>query len=366
MAEFSKEQGAFLQYQLSLKLKNQLMNLSTLTGREVRNLLFQLRQETSDASYARIVRQYLPILIQQSGERASLISSQYFDEASAINKITAGAVVLASTSLSRRATPQAYLQNTDAVDLLMDKKMSNLSYNFNKLWSPELVYDLDPVVEVDMLEAKSRSNFIPIERIQQSSMNHQRKEMILNRLNNDGTIKGFVAGNREVETRVDLESSIIANVERAPLDYSFIQMEELQKSSPNTSDKMSRVTRGGGSCTFCKHMSIFVGSEGFGKDKFHDHCKCTPGSKFLKEIDYLPDWAQGYQAEYFDEQDRVRNEAKNFEKRRVFYQEYDDEKGKEVRKSKVVWIDKRTGKEGTPPSSSTKSIINSINRKNRQ
>lgn len=365
MAEFSKEQGAFLQYQLSVKLKNQLMNLSTLTGREVRNLLFQLRQETSDAAYARIVRQYLPLLIKQSGERASLITSKYFEEANEINAITAGAVILASTSLSNRATPQAYLQNTEAVDLLIDKKMNNLSYNFNRLWSPELVYDLQPVVEVDMLEAQSRNNFISIEKIERSSMNPERKERILNSLNSDGTIKGFVAGNRKIETRVDIESSIIGNIERAPLDYSFIQMQELQKSSPNTAEKMSRVTRGGGSCTFCKHMSIFVGSEGFGKDKFHDNCKCTPGAKFLNEIDYLPDWAQTYQEEYFAEQDRVRNEAKNFEKRRVFYQEYDEEKGKEVRKSKVVWIDKRTGKEGKPPSTSTKSIINTINNKNR-
>lgn len=365
MAEFSKEQGAFLQYQLSLKLKNQLMNLSTLTGREVKNLLFQLRQETSDATYARIVRQYLPILIQQSGERASLISSKYFEEADAINAITAGAVILASSQLSGRINPSAYLQNSSSTDLLMDKKMSNLSYNFNRLWSPEIVYDLQPVVEVDMLSTQSQNNFIPIERIQQSSMNPERKQRILNTLNSDGTIRGFVAGNREIENRIDLESSIIANVERAPLDYSFIQMEELQKAMPNTSEKMSRVTRGGGSCTFCKHMSIFVGSEGFGKDKFHDHCKCTPGAKFLNEIDYLPDWAQDYQSEYFDEQERVRNEAKNFEKKRVFYQEYDEAKGKEVRKSKVVWIDIRTGKEGTPPSSSTKSIINTINKKSR-
>lgn len=365
MAEFSKEQGSFLQYQLSLKLKNQLMNLSALTGREVRNLLFQLRQEANDASYARILRQYLPIIIQQSGERASLITSKYFEEAEGINAITAGAVIVASSQLSASNNPSAYLRNTNSVDLLIDKKMGNLSYNFNKLWSPELVYDLSPVVDADNLSPKSQSNFISLERIEKSNMNAERKSRILSTLDSDGRIQGFVAGNREIEKRVDIENPIIANIERAPLDYSFIQMEELQKSTPNTTEKMGRVTRGSGSCTFCKHMAIFVGSEGFGKDKFHDHCKCTPGAKFLNEIDYLPDWAQDYQEEYFAEQDRVRVEAKNFEKRRVFFEEFDEAKNKNVRKSKVVWIDKRTGEEGKPPSTSTKSIINNISRKTR-
>lgn len=366
MAEFTKEQSGFLQYQLSLKLKNQLMNLSTLTGREVRNLLFQLRQETSDSQYSRLVRQFLPEIIKKSGERASLITSKYFEEAEAISAITVGAVILSSNYRSGNISPTAYLNNSESIDLLIDKRMNSVTYNFNKLWSPELVYDLTPVSsDFETLSVNSRSNFIPIDRIENSSMNNIRKRRILDSLNDDGTIKGFIAGNREVEKRVDIETPIISSIERAPLDYSFIQLEELNKNSNSTEDKINRVTRGSGSCTFCKHMSIFVGSEGFGKDKFHDHCKCTPGAKFLNEIDYLPDWAQDYQDKYFTEQDRVREEAKNFEQRRIFYDEFDDSKGKNVRKSKIVWIDKRTGKEGERPSTSTKSIINNINKKYR-
>lgn len=364
MAEFDSKQGSFLQYQLALKLKTQLMNLSTLTSRQVKSLLFELRNESNNAEYTRLIRRYLPIIMQRSGEQSSLITSSYFEQAREINSLTAGSAIGLATTLS--VNPEAYLSKRDDISILIDKKMGAVTWNFNKLWSPELVYDLNPIKDLGDLSTNSVNNFIEIPKILNSSMNQQRKDKIINMLNSDGTIKGFVAGKREIINRNMLEAPISEAIARAPLDYSFLQIESLVDQDPKAKRKIQRITRGLASCVFCKHMATFVGSEGWAKDKFHDHCKCTPAASFAYSETFQPDWSKQYEEEYYEIEKKLQEESKNFEKRKIQTTRYSESKGKQVTSMKVVWIDKRTGKESTPPKTGRKAILSELNKRQKK
>lgn len=423
MADFTKNEGAFIQYQMRLKLKTQLLNLASLTAREVMSLLFELRKVSSNSEYTRMVREYLPIIMENSGENSALITANYYQESRAINALTAGTAIAIGSTFT--AKPDSYLRDTNATAQLLDKKMSGVTYNFNKLWSPELVYDLEPIKNISMLSEESIENIITPEKVIASNMNPKRKEKllsllsedvvdekipnsviqasmnperkeeilsiiseesgkplvpenimnakispqkrkeILSTLNPDGTISGFVTGKREITSREQLEKPILELAQRAPLDYSYLEIEQVMKDDPHAGESVKRTTTSG-SCTFCKHMATFVGSEGWAKDKFHNGCGCTPGASFAYEADYQPKWSGDYEEEYYKVQDELIAEAKFFEKKKIPTKRFSESQGKEVKSMKTVWIDTRTGKEGVPPKTNSRAVVAKISARSRK
>lgn len=311
MANYTAQQGAALQYQLSVQLKAQLMNMSLESAREVQQLLWTLRPEDNKV-FTRVIREVFPQLVLGFGMQSAQVLSGFYLSARELHAETEGA----GKEIRKDFTPDPTVltKSPEKFNLIQVALGGSIAYNFNKLWAPESVY----------------------------------KNMV----------EGDVS---PITSRLQLEKPLAAIVERRVLDFSYSTMEEIQATDDAAKDKPRRVTRGAGSCTFCKHMATYVGDT-ISRNKFHDTCKCTPGPAWAYENTYAPDWARDYEDQYNNAKDKLNEEANHFTKERYRTTRYSKSQGKEVETIRTRYIDDRTGQPGKPPSTSTENILKEIDK----